>query len=180
MKPLRFFGNGRQAGATVAGLLLCLAAAGALAALAIPLHDRARDAASLASTLADMRGWNRAFQAYIAAKGAAPDSPLGPMVFKKRIVEELAPYMDQYRTLDWWGYNYRIWTGPGALEYGIRLEGARDYLLTSTGKGGIRETWTYDPARPEAGLYDISAPEDYEKDVVIWNGRLVRGPRRPK
>jgi len=170
----------REDGLTITGLVLCLAAAAVLAALAVPLHDRARDAASLACTLSDMRGWDRAFQAYIAAKGAAPDSPLGPTVFKKPIVEELAPYMDQYRTLDWWGFNYRIWTGRGALEYGIRLENERDYLLVSTGKGGIREAWAYDPARPEAGLHAIAAPEDYEKDVVIWNGRLVRGPMGAK
>ena len=162
---------------TVAGLVVCLAAAAILAVLAVPLHESARNTAALRSTLADIRSWDRAFAAYIAATGAAPSNPKGPIIFKKPIVEELAPYMDQFRTLDWWGFNYLVWTGPGNSEYGIRLKSAADNLLVSTGKGGIRETWAYDPARPEAGLYTLQDAEDYEKDIVIWNGRLVRGPK---
>jgi hypothetical protein len=164
-------------GTTVAGLVLCLAAAALLVALAVPIHERARDTAGLRSTLADIRSWDQAFGAYIAARGVAPSNPKGPIIFKKPIVEELAPYMDQFRTLDWWGFNYLVWAGPGNSEYGIRLEGPADYLLVSTGKGGVRETWTYDPARPDAGLYALETAEDYEKDIVIWNGRLVRGPK---
>jgi hypothetical protein len=166
-----------SSGVTAAGLVLCLAAAALLAALAVPLHESARNTAALRSTLADIRSWDRALGAYVAAKGAAPANPKGPIIFKKPIVEELAPYMDQFRTLDWWGFNYQVWTGPGNFEYGIRLDGAADYLLVSTGKGGVRETWTYDSGRPEAGLYALEAAEDYEKDIVIWNGRLVRGPK---
>ena len=176
MKPLRISPAGRP-GITAAGLVLSLAAAGLLIALAVPVHENARNVAAFKSTFSDIRLWEDAVKAYIAAKGAAPTNPKGPIVFKKPIVDELAPFMGQFRTLDWWGFNYQIWTGPGNREYGISLTAAEDYLIVSTGKGGVRETWTYDPVRPDAGLFTVAAPEDYEKDLVFWNGRLVRGPK---
>jgi len=177
MRYIRAPRSGFRAGMTVAGLVVCVAVAAVLVALAVPLHESVRNTAALKSTLSDIGDWNRAFGAYLAARGAAPSNPKGPILFKKPIVDELAPFMRQFRTLDWWGFNYLVWTGPGNVEYGISLEGPADYLLVSTGKGGIRETWRYDPARPGAGLYDLTSPDDYEKDIVIWNGRLVRGPK---
>ena len=68
---------------------------------------------------------------------------------------------------------------PGITAAGLvlGLAAAEDYLIVSTGKGGVRETWVYDPARPDAGLFAVEVPGDYEKDIVIWNGRLVRGPK---
>jgi hypothetical protein len=175
MKALRTMT--RRRGITAAGLVLALAAAGLLIALAVPIHEQARNAAAFRSTLSDIRLWDDAVKAYVAAKGAAPPNPKGPILFKKPFVDELAPFMPQFRTLDWWGYNYQVWTGPGNREYGIALTAAEDYLIVSTGKGGVREAWIYDPARPDAGLFAVESAEDYEKDLVLWNGRLVRGPK---
>ena len=176
MKPLRLPPE-NPPGTTVAGLVLAMAAAGLLIVLALPVHERARNVAAFKSTLSDIRLWDDAVKAYIAAKGAAPANPKGSILFKKPIVDELAPYMGPFRTLDWWGYNYQVWTGPGNREYGISLTAAEDYLIASTGKGGVREAWAYDPARPDSGLFAVEAPEDYEKDIIIWNGRLIRGPK---
>jgi hypothetical protein len=177
MKPVRMRSYSRRPGITAAGLVLALAAAGVLITLAVPLHERARNVAAFKSTLSDIRLWDDAVRAYNSAKGAAPANPKGPILFRKPIVDELAPFMDQFRTLDWWGYNYQIWTGPGNREYGIALTAPEDFLIVSTGKGGVREPWAYDPAHPDAGLFAVEVPEDYEKDLVIWNGRFVRGPR---
>jgi hypothetical protein len=144
--------------------------------LSIPVFDRAKSRATLRATLADMAMWQRALQAYIVDHGTAPTNPGGRIRYKKPILRDMLAYLPHIRSSDWWGSNYLIWTGPGNHEYGIRTTAKADVILVSTGKGGLRETWTFDPARPQAGLFEVREPSDYEKDIVFWNGLMVRGP----
>jgi len=166
----------RRRGFTLFGLLFALVVVSLLVTLFIPIYDRAKSNATLRATLADLDMWQRAVQAYISDHGMAPTNPGGRIRYKKPILRDMLAYLPHIRSTDWWGNNYLIWTGPGNHEYGIRTAGKTDVILVSTGKGGLRETWTFDPARPRAGLYEIRETSDYEKDIVIWNGRLARGP----
>lgn len=129
------------------------------------------------STMADMRAWDRALAAYIADHGAAPPSPNGEVTFKKPLVSLLLPYLERLRTADWWGSRYLIWTGEGEEESGLPRTSPRDYIIISRGKGGQREVWRFDPAAPEAGLYRSRAENEYERDLILWNGRPVRWPK---
>jgi hypothetical protein len=126
-----------------------------------------------------MEMWSRAIERYAIDHGAAPTNPNGRLTYKKPILLELLPYLERVRITDLWGFSYWIWTGPGIDEFGIRTTGPEDFLIVSMGKKEWRESWTFDPRRPQAGLFEIRDEEDFNKDVVLWNGRFVRGPKQP-
>ena len=168
----------RRPGFTVGGLLLATAAAALCLAVFIPCYLRAKDRATDRSTMADMRMVERAILRCIEDTGKAPTSPNGIVQYQKPFFRELLPYLDFVRPVDWWGYNYWIWTGAGVREYGIATTGPREYLIVSTGRRGGRESWVYDPASPEAGLFTPGTAKDFDKDIVLWNGRFIRAPKK--
>jgi len=160
-------------------LLAGLAAAGTAAVFLVgPSIGRVYDRATRRSTMADMRVWDRALAAYISDHGAAPPSPNGEVTFKKPLVSLLMPYLDRVRTADWWGFRYLVWTGEGGEESGLPRTSPRDYIIISRGKGGQREAWRFDPAAPEAGLFDAGTEDGCEYDLILWNGREVRWPKK--
>jgi type II secretory pathway pseudopilin PulG len=164
-------------GLTLGGLGLIVTAGAVLTAAVLPIYRRAYDRTTQRSTIADMRVWARAIEAYAADHGEAPPNPNGDITYKKPIVAALLPYLGRLRTADWWGFHYLIWTGSGPAVSGLELTGPRDYVIVSRGKGGLRESWRYDATAPEAGRYEARKPADFEKDLVLWNGRPVRWPR---
>ena len=174
-----FFGRRPRRGFTFVSLLLCVSAGGILLALLFPVYERARDTATLRQTLSDMAMWRDAMERYVSDHGAAPTNPNGKVRYKKPILREMLPYLDRVRSADWWGGNYWIWTGAGTQEYGLSLTRPTDYLIVSLGKGCIRENWRFDPVHPRAGYFEINGPSDFEKDVILWNGRFVRTPVIP-
>ena len=170
---------GPRRGFTLPGLVLGLASAGLLAAFLIPHYQNAKNTATLRATMTDMEMWSRAIERYAIDHGAAPTNPNGRLTYKKPILRELLPYLERVCITDLWGFNYWIWTGPGIDEFGIRTLGPEDFLIVSMGKKEWRESWTFDPRRPRAGLFEVRHAEDFNKAVVLWNGRFVRGPKWP-
>ena len=170
---------GPRRGFTLAGLLVGLASAGVLATLCLPLYRNAKNTATLRATMADMEMWARAIERFTLDHGAAPTNPGGKLTYKKPILRELMPYLDRVRITDLWGYSYWIWTGAGIEKFGIKTTGAGDFLIVSMGKKERPEAWRFDPGRPQAGLFPVREPEDFEKGIVLWNGRFVRGPLWP-
>jgi type II secretory pathway pseudopilin PulG len=170
---------GPRRGFTLPGLLLGLTSAGLLVMLFIPLYRNAKNTATLRATMMDIEMWSRAIGRYAIDHGAAPTNPNGRITYKKPILRELLPYLERVRITDLWGFSYWIWTGPGIDEFGIRTTGPEDFLIVSMGKKERRESWTFDPRRPQAGFFEIRHEEDFNKDVVLWNGRFVRGPKQP-
>jgi len=166
-------------GFTLPGLLLGLTSAGLLVMLFLPLYRNAKNTATLRATLADMEMWAGAIERYTIDHGEAPTNPNGRLTYKKTILRELLPYLERVRITDLWGFSFWIWTGPGIDEFGIRTTGPEDFLIVSMGKKARPESWTFDPMRPRAGLFEIRQAEDFEKDIVLWNGRFVRGPKQP-
>jgi type II secretory pathway pseudopilin PulG len=171
--------SGRRRGYSIFGLLGCAAAASLLVLVLLPVYDNAKNKATLRATLADMEMWRAAIDRYISDNGVAPTNPNGRLRYKKEILRDMLPYLDHIRSTDWWGSSYWIWTGAGASAYGIQTTDPTDYILVSAGRGGLRETWRFDSRRPDAGIYRIEEPADFEKDIVLWNGRFVRGPVHP-
>jgi len=170
----------RAAGLTVGRRLLLTAVLGLVLALLVPLYRRVSHVSALRRTIADMRVWQEAIAAYKADHGALPSNPRGEITFGKKIVRELRPYFARIRTADWWGCHYGIWLGPGIHEYGLESSSAEDVLIVSTGRRGVREAWRFDPDDPAAGFFDLDTIEDFEKDLVVWNGRPVRWPKDPR
>jgi hypothetical protein len=170
--------NGRD-GISVGTSILFLATAILLLFLLLPLYEKAKNTATLRATLADMHMWEMAIKGYISDFGSAPANPNGKINYKKPILRELMPYLKRIRIYDWWGFGYWIWTGANVDKYGIRTTGPGDFIVVSLGKKGIRDNWKFDPQLPQDGLFECRSPEDFEKDIVLWNGRFVRGPRIP-
>jgi len=165
-------------GLTVIELCLLLAMASALLAVLVPEYNMAKERASQKCTIADMEMWNSAVSFYINDHSAAPANPNGPVSFDTLITKQLAPYLEAVRVNDWWGYPFRIWTGENIREYGISTRNEKDYIIASFGKEGHREPWRYDKNEPDSGCFDLSEPDDFRKDIVLWNGRFVRHPRK--
>jgi len=172
-----FSSSNARRGFTVFGVLLCAALASVLLLLLVPIYKDAKETATLRATLRDMEMWHVAIERYISNHGTAPENPNGKLRYKKPILREMLPYLNRVRSADWWGSNYWIWTGPGNSAYGIKTTQPTDYIIVSVGKGALRENWRFDVRQPEAGFYEIRESADFEKDIVLWNGRLVRGPR---
>lgn len=170
---------GPRPGFTLPGLVLALASVCVLAAVTVPLYRQAKNTATLRATISDMEMWGRAIERYTLDHGAPPTNPRGRLTYKKPIVRELLPYLEKVRITDLWGFSFWIWTGPGTAKYGIKTSGRGDFIIASLGKKERPDGWAFDPGRPQAGLYEMRAPEDFEKDIVLWNGRFVRGPIQP-
>ena len=142
----------------------------------IPPFSKARDRATLKSTIIDLQHWSQAISCYIIEYSQVPPSPAGQINYKKSLVKEILPYLRVLRIKDWWGYPLWIWTGKGIDQYGIKTVENKEFVLASLGKKGEIESWKYDPEHPQSGIFYVESALDYENDLVIWNGRFIRAP----
>jgi len=163
-------------GIAIYEIILLILLLAVIAFLTVPIYSRAVQTATQKCTLRDMVRWSNAITSYISDNGVPPSNPAGRLTFKKLFIAQLAPYLELLRISDWWGNSYRIYIGRASNGYGITIQSDYDFCLVSFGKKGIKENWTYDETSPLKGLYKVNTIEDFEKDLVIYNGRLVRGP----
>jgi len=162
---------------TLIELLLSLVFLSIITALLVPLITTARERATQKSTLLDMQKWAEAMNSYIVDHSKAPTNPQGRLKYKKAIIDELSPYLNNISIVDWWGYPYRIWTGEGVTQYGITIEDEKEFIIASVGRKGYMENWRFDPKNPKQGFFIVNNLEDYEKDLVIWSNRFIRSPK---
>ncbi len=143
--------------------------------LLYPVYEEAVNTASQKSTIKDMVIWSRAFSDYLLDHSALPPIS-GRLTFKRDVLEELSPYLEVIRLNDYWGNRFYIWTGLFCHKYGL-IPDKQSYMIASFGRDRIKENWLYDPLHPAAGLYDVKAISDFDQDLVIYNGSLIRGPK---
>ena len=75
-------------------------------------------------------------------------------------------------------YGYRVYCGEACNgKYGISGCGPDDFVVVSYGRDGKEEDWLYDFNNPKAGLYEVVSLDDFDKDIVMWNGSWIRAPR---
>jgi len=56
--------------------------------------------------------------------------------------------------------------------------GNDDFVIGSFGRDGDGpDPDAYNPSNPSAGLYSVSSMQDFNNDIVMWNGSMVIGPR---
>jgi hypothetical protein len=140
-----------------------------------PGTDRAKQLTSLRK----MTFVNQAMTDYMTDFGAPPEQS-GTYTRGGEFDKALSPfYIKTLPIQDDWEGRYFIYSGKsgnGVYE-GISGCTEKDILIVSYGRDGKKENWRYDPNKPEAGLYEPKTGEDYDKDIVLWNGNWIRAPR---
>lgn len=168
-------------GFTLIELLVVVAIIGVLSALLIPVIQTAMQKAKQKATMSDISILSKAVMSYITDNGRAPTSPEGEVDLGSDIVGELnALHIRPFAITDRWGNSLCVWTGLGVGGvFGIDAEevGIDDYVVQSLGRDGEDEGFAYNPEDTDSNLYLVLDAEDFNRDLIIWNGSWIRAPR---
>ena len=157
--------------------VLAIPILGIIAAIAIPSLLTAREAARVTTTQKDMRHFATAFESYLLDQNSLP-AQAGPLHTAEPAASELAPFIVNMSSRDAWGRDLLVYCGEACNgQYGLSGCGATDYLIVSLGKDGRREDWVFDPDDLGAGLYRRSTHDDFNRDLVFFNGLWIRAPQ---
>jgi len=87
-------------------------------------------------------------------------------------------YLNILPIKDAWGENFRIYCGDACKgKYGITDMYEFSFLIVSFGKDKEMESlWEYNPSDEEAGYVTVYSIEDYNTDLVNYDGSWIRGP----
>jgi len=115
---------------------------------------------------------------YVSDNGVPPKQD-GPYDENLEFIKALSPfYVRNLPVHDGWFGPYRVYCGEACNgKYGISGCGADDFVVVSYGRDRKKEDFEFNPSNPEAGLFDIESADDFDKDLIMWNGSWVRAPR---
>jgi prepilin-type N-terminal cleavage/methylation domain-containing protein len=180
MKLCRFRG-GKRRGFTLIELLIVVAIIGVLSGILIPVFQGAIQKTKQKSTMVDIGNIAKAITSYLTDMGGAPPSPGGSLTIGSDLYDALAPFhIQRVSNTDRWGTPFQVWTGMDCAGlFGIDAGeiGKDDFVIQSFGRDGIDEGYTYDASNPENNFYLIANMDDFNKDLIIWNGSWIRAPR---
>lgn len=127
-----------------------------------------KDIGTIATALAD----------YVTDNGVLPEQD-GLYDENFEFIKALSPYYVRNLPLhDGWGNPYRVYCGEACNgKYGISGCGPDDFVVVSYGRDKKKEDFEFDPIDPGAGLFEIESADDFDKDLIMWNGSWVRAPR---
>jgi type II secretion system protein G len=171
----------RSGGFTLIEILIVVAIITILAGILLPVFQGAMQKAKQKATMADINSFAKAITSYITDIGSAPTSPEGGIDAGSTLIDQLTPFQNiTLPTRDQWSFPLQVWTGDSiAGHFGIAAGdvGREDFLIQSFGRDGQDEGYSYDRSNPENNFFVIQTEEDFNKDLIIWNGNWIRAPR---
>lgn len=140
-------------------LVPAAAAAGIVAAIAIPNLLTATQKGKQKATMGDLKSISTAIEAYIIDHEQAPE---GKTLAKIR--DKLQPFYIRVLPLkDAWGNDFLYTHGTGDKK--------DEYAVASHGKDGVFNGWE------QTGSYIVTQMEQFGYDIIISNGIFTYGPR---
>lgn len=136
----------------------------------VKLKNSMRNIASLTTGIAD----------YITDFGVAPEQA-GIYDENSEFYNALVDfYLRIVPIMDEWGNDIRVYCGEACNDIYSGISGCSsdDFVIVSYGRDGKKEDWGYNRQNREAGFYMLENLEDFDKDIVNWNGAWIRSPHR--
>jgi len=163
-------------GFTLIELLIVVAIIGILTAILIPNIQVALNKSKQKNTMKDISSISTAIMGYVTDNGVSPAQD-GTYEGGDTFSNALSPLQIKVLPIkDHWGNPFRIWCGSAATQYGISDPEPDDFLVASFGRDDEQDDFTFDPEASEIGVYSIGSMDDFDKDLVMWNGTWVHGP----
>lgn len=159
---------------------VCIIIIGIIAAIAIPNLLVAKQRAMQKAAMMDIQKISTALLDYIL-DNPEPSIREWSLNGGSELYHALVPdYSNSLPAKDPWGNEYRLYFSSSLKgQYGLSEKdiGADDILVVSYGRDGLMEIWFFDADDPEAGLYSGFSMDEFDNDLVMWNGSWIRRPR---
>lgn len=162
----------------VSALFVVIVIGGIMAALIIPNAITAVQKAKQKTTMVDITVLSTAITGYIVDNGTVPTQD-GAYDTSSNFYDALSPsYVENLPINDHWGNDFLVYCGTACNgKWGITGSGLNDFMVVSLGRDGTMEDWEFDENDPESGLFILANMDDFNKDIVMWNGSWIRAKR---
>ena len=164
--------------AIVSAVFVFIIIIGIVAALFIPNFLTATQKAKHKTTMVEIAGISTAIASYLIDNGTVPDQD-GEYDASSNFYDALSPtYVIDLPIYDPWGNNILVFCGTACDgKYGITSSRMDDFLVVSLGQDGMLRCDPYLLYSKESGLFVLTGMDDFNKDIVMWNGSWIRATR---